>query len=59
VLSVEREPGRSWEKQSSRSGLLRFEEEITSYRDSGGELVLTATRVRVITERPVDKPVDR
>jgi acyl dehydratase len=55
VLSVEREPGRSWEKQSRRGGLLRFEEEITSYRDAGGELVLTATRVRVITQRPVDR----
>jgi acyl dehydratase len=55
VLSVEREPGRSWEKRSGRGGLLRFEEEITSYRDAGGELVLTATRVRVITQRPVDR----
>jgi acyl dehydratase len=53
VLTVEREAGKTWEKQSARAGTLRFEEEITRFTNQRGELVLTATRVRVITERPV------
>lgn len=54
VLTVERAPGRSWDKQSARAGTLHFEQEITSFTNQRGELVLTATRVRVITERPVE-----
>lgn len=54
VLTVVREMGKTWEKQSRRAGRLRFEEEITLFTDQHGELVLTATRVRVITERPVE-----
>jgi hypothetical protein len=53
VLHVTREAGRTWEKHSSRAGLLRFEEEITRFTDEQGEPVVTATRVRVVTERPV------
>lgn len=54
VLTVERAPGRTWQKESPRAGLLRFEEEITTFTDADGELVCTATRVRVITEKPVE-----
>lgn len=54
VLTVERSAGATWEKQSARSGRLRFEEEITRFTDSAGELVVTARRVRVITERPAE-----
>jgi hypothetical protein len=54
VLSVERSDGATWEKHSARSGRLRFEEEITRFTDSAGELVVTARRVRVITERPAE-----
>jgi acyl dehydratase len=53
VLTVSRESGKTWEKQSARAGTLRFEEEITRFTNQRDELVLTATRVRVITERPV------
>jgi N-terminal half of MaoC dehydratase len=54
VLSVEREAGRTWEKQSKRAGTLMFSEEITRFRNQYGELAVTALRVRVITERPVE-----
>jgi hypothetical protein len=54
VLIVDRFPGRSWEKQSSRAGLLRFEEEVTTFTDADGETVCTARRVRVLTEKPVE-----
>lgn len=57
VLTVEHQPGKTWEKHSERSGTLRFDEEIIRFTDQRGELVLTATRVRVITERPVERPV--
>lgn len=54
VLTVERTPGRRWTKESGRAGTLRFEEEITTFVDQDGELVLTARRVKVVTDRPVD-----
>lgn len=54
VLTVVREQGESWEKQSKRAGTLRFSTEISYYRDQEGELVVTAKRVRVVTERKVD-----
>jgi N-terminal half of MaoC dehydratase len=54
VLSAERVEGKTWEKQSARAGTLRFSEEITRFHDQAGELVMTATRVRVVTERPVE-----
>lgn len=55
VLTVQREQGHAWEKQSSRAGTLRFTTEISYYRDQDGELVVTAKRVRVVTERKVDR----
>ena len=40
-------PGEQWEKQG-RSGLLRFREHITEFRDETGELVVTARSVSVL-----------
>ena len=54
VLTVEKRPGKTWEKESKRAGKLMFSEQITEYRDQKGELVLTARSVGVKTERPVD-----
>jgi acyl dehydratase len=53
VLTVESMPGKSWEKESKRAGILKFRESITEYRDQNGELVITARSVGVTTERPV------
>lgn len=53
VLTVEREPGEIWEKESARAGRLRFSTEVTRYRNQEGRLVVTARRVRVVTERIV------
>ena len=44
-------PGRTWSKEGRRAGRLEFHETVTEYRDSGGELVVTATWVSVSTER--------
>lgn len=55
VLTVEREDGESWQKQSQRAGRLRFTTEISRYRNQHGRLVITAKRVRVITERTVEQ----
>jgi acyl dehydratase len=55
VLTVEREQGESWEKQSRRAGTLRFSTEVTRYRNQHGRLVITARRVRVVTERAVEQ----
>jgi hypothetical protein len=44
-------PGRTWEKEGRRAGRLEFHETVTEYRDSAGELVVTATWVSVSTER--------
>jgi hypothetical protein len=54
VLSATVRQGERWEKQG-RSGKLVFSEQITEYRDAGGELVVTARSVGVRTERPVAK----
>jgi acyl dehydratase len=51
VLTVTREAGASWEKQSARRGSLSFSEEITRFVNQRGELAVTARRVRVVTER--------
>lgn len=48
-LTVERAAGRTWQKESKRSGTLRFEEEVTRYTNQRGELAVVATRVRVLT----------
>ncbi|MCA2292832.1 MaoC family dehydratase N-terminal domain-containing protein [Mycobacterium timonense] len=53
VLTVSREPGKTWEKSSARGGKLKFSEEITRFVNQRGELAVTARRVRVITERAV------
>ena len=54
VLTVETEPGRTWEKDSSRAGRLSFSETIRRFRDADGQLVVTARMVRVVTERTVE-----
>jgi hypothetical protein len=54
VLTVETEPGRTWEKDSRRAGRLSFSETITRYRDPDGHLIVTARMVRVTTERAVE-----
>lgn len=51
VLTPTTAPGKSWER-TGRSGLLQFSESITEYRDAGGELVVTARSVGVLTTRP-------
>lgn len=51
VLSVTSKPGKSWEKQGKRAGLLKFGEIIQEFRDESGELVVTARLVSVRTER--------
>ncbi|MBC7636431.1 MAG: MaoC family dehydratase N-terminal domain-containing protein [Acetobacteraceae bacterium] len=55
VLTVESMPGKAWEKESKRAGILKFRESITEYRDQNGELVITARSVGVTTERPVSQ----
>jgi acyl dehydratase len=54
VLTVSREQGETWEKQSRRAGTLRFSTEISRYHNQDGHLVVTARRIRVITERAVE-----
>ncbi|MGH9210857.1 MAG: FAS1-like dehydratase domain-containing protein [Acidimicrobiales bacterium] len=54
VLTATIRPGRRWEKQGRRAGKLIFSESITEYRDQDGELVVTATGVGVLTERPAE-----
>ena len=53
VLTVRTQPGRTWEKQGRRGGLLRFGESITEYRGEDGELVVTARSVGVQTDQTV------
>lgn len=54
VLTVTSHPGKSWEKQGRKGGLLKFSESITEYRDQNGELVVTARGVGVQTEKVVE-----
>ena len=56
VLTSTTFPGKTWEKEGKRSGKLVFSESVTEYRDSSGELVVTARGVGVRTERPVEQP---
>ena len=51
-LTATTKPGKTWEKQGRRAGLLKFAESVTEYRDQNGELVVTARSVGVSTERP-------
>ena len=53
TLTVVTLPGRTWEKEGRRSGLLKFSESVVEYRGEDGELVVTARGVGVRTERPV------
>jgi len=46
TLSMATLPGRSWTKQGS-SATLEFDEEITEFRDQGGEVVVLSRIVRV------------
>lgn len=54
-LVVSSRPGKSWEKEGKKGGRLKFAETITEYRDAGGELVLVATSVSVLTEKAVER----
>lgn len=54
VLSVVEKPGRTWEKEGRRGGLLRFTESIIEYRDAAGELVITGRSVGVVTGKLVE-----
>ena len=54
VISAEVKPGKSWEKESKRAGKLKFSESVTEYRNQDGELIITATSVGVVTEKPVE-----
>jgi peroxisomal enoyl-CoA hydratase 2 len=51
ILTAATRPGGSWEKTGS-SGVLRFSEVITDFRNQEGELVLRSTLVAVETARP-------
>ena len=53
-LPAEVKPGKSWEKESKRAGKLKFSESVTEYRNQDGELIITATSVGVVTEKPVE-----
>ena len=56
VLEVRTKPGKKWERQSKRAGLLKFAETVVEYRNQEtGELVATAINVGVQTERPVEQ----
>lgn len=55
VLTAEVEEGARWEKESKRAGTLHFEESIVRFVDQAGEPVVTARRVRVITEKTVEQ----
>lgn len=44
-------PGATWDKVGRR-GKLHFLEEITEWRDDGGELLIEERKIRVITEGP-------
>ena len=50
-LSVTVRTGDRWEKQSSRGGTLGFVQQITEFRNSAGELCVTAINTGVIPER--------
>lgn len=55
VLSGATRPGESWEKRG-RSGLLRFYDQITEFRDESGALMVTSTLTVVSTEHKVEQP---
>jgi len=53
VLTLTLRPGKAWEKQGRRGGLLQFRETIIEYRGEDGELVVTARGVGVRTAQTV------
>jgi acyl dehydratase len=55
VLTATVRPGKAWEKEGRRAGVMKFTETITEYRDQNGELVVTARGVGVVTSRPVEQ----
>jgi hypothetical protein len=48
-----RPPGRTWEREGSRGGRLRFVETVTEYVDAADQPVVTARWISVRTERAV------
>jgi N-terminal half of MaoC dehydratase len=56
VLTATTRDGESWQKEGRRGGILSFSETLTDYRDSDGQLVVTARAVGVKTERVVEAP---
>ena len=57
LLTGKQRAGKTWEKRSRSGGTLRFAETIVEYSDAEtGDLVVTSTTVRVLTERP---PVEK
>ncbi len=54
VLQAHERDGETWTKQGRRGGTLHFTEKITEYRTPGGELVVTARSVGVITGQVVE-----
>jgi acyl dehydratase len=53
VLTLTVLPGKAWEKQGRRGGLLQFRETIIEYRGEDGELAVTARGVGVRTAQTV------
>ena len=53
-LTVTSKRGKRWEKEGRRGGKLYFGETITEYRDTDGELVVTARSVGVQTSQVVE-----
>ena len=53
VLTLTLRPGKAWEKQGRRGGLLHFRETIIEYRGADGELAVSARSVGVRTEQTV------
>lgn len=54
-LTITEKPGKQWEKQGRKGGLLKFSETVFEYRDASGELVVTARSVGVRTEKVVEE----
>ena len=53
VLTLTLRPGKAWEKQGRRGGLLQFRETVIEYRGEDGELAVTARGVGVRTAQTV------
>jgi hypothetical protein len=53
VLTARPRSGRSWEKPGRRGGTLSFTETVTELRDAGGELVVIARALSVLTSQAV------